>query len=1211
MNFCKDFIRHIEGQNISRTVKEVKNIAGKITDELAPGTSKDISKGVSAEDSMGRAAFSMMNKLPQFKLQEKFSKICEELNLSETYKTDRIREICSTNNELNQELILTSEEFIKLAKAKPESQQWCWETYFPDLIQNLKNTDGTINKDIYESTKTLLKDHQISTRGIPDIIQGCTEWIKNEKGEFTKHFNKNMMDKYRDFMDINGKTMHEQDDVFTLYLGKTLNGCRLEGKWLPEGQEQIIDNVAWNFAKKMYQQGQDIIHMNSFLEQFHNQIQENGHNVVSGFKFIPTENNKRWATKMIEDLKKSCGNELSEKCKIDGKDNLHNLLVADTLKQETGMYNGDIVHIIERFKNEEGIVPSNFVSYICREGKNANSLTASNLKACLRTNGAIDGHVWRQVVNKEINANELEYCRVDGELNYDNIDVLKELCTKIKENDKYEYYHIKGVFEQLKNKNGVVDKTLLAPLDELIQYTHLAPQELKDCLNLKGEVDEILFDLKKDIIKHQGYYSAEIPDICKNADGTANIKGVDAVKTMINTGLGNNQIVVNTFKSEQGYNYQGLKDFAKEYASTDKRYRGKILNMSISGEYRSNKEVRTINLNKFKSLKEAMTNPEIAPLMENYDNAMIIQTKFEPYKISSKKPLNEIYGFEHLKLSDVEILEKNGYPARFYKELGREEKFFVDVTSSSLRKFEQEFIKGTTLEQQLANTKIEGDISLGYSTEQLFSDINKTLEKVSDDEKATLIRAFRLEFGQQGIEGFPQRFEVGTTPPKDMEEAFISINDAINKFYSTGLKSDNPELAKLSDEIITGFPEFKMLIGKVDKNGERIDIKTLQQLKKLTLSPEYNALPTEDKAVAKMTILLNNLENINSRPSILGKGYVSDNDGLAVHISAQWKKQSEYASSILDRYNLSEQAKYRTTQLINDIGWSKELESGVLTHFDIAVNQRYKGDEKVSPLIEKTINGEFEYDKSAIEKEVQNIRKNQQLFMPTTIAELEPYIQTTKMNGKELKYIDLDRPELQNKAFLSHFLGYDHNDHTLKLLKNRAYRSTFSASVIKGGEHSSCFAGRNTGIVLETDNVNVALTYHTNIDTGFGKQYTHLKKALKSGGAQEIKSTIKETLKLSEEEYAQLMEQTVHSNRETLTDVTINGRRISKEEIKKAHDKGIERILSYQDQNETTVLNPRPVAIIGIGDSIDAYEVSKAVTMAQANDMVMLFKRNH
>lgn len=1220
MNFNKDLIHNLEGQNISKTIKETKNVVGRIVDEFAPGTSKDISQGVAAEESLGRAAFSMANKTPQFKLQERFIKICDELSFNDSNRfggsyAERLKESCTTNSELNEELLFATEEFVKLSKAKPKEQQFCWETYFPYIINELKTPDGKINKEVYDSMKTLFEDPQISTRGIENIIKGCTEFLYNEKGEFVESFNKQAFDKYRSFMDINGKTMFEQDDVFTLYLGRTLDGCTHKSSWLRKGQEHIVDDVAFNFAKRLYQNSQDILHMDNYLRSYASYVKEGEREVSKGFEFVPKEHSS-CAKKIIEDLKESIHNEeLIECCKVDGQDSLHNLLVADTLKQETGMYYWNVKYLINALRDEKGLVPTDKVSYICKKGDKA-SICDADIQKCLRPNGTVDGYIWRKVSDGKINAESVnEYCRVNGDINYDNVEVLEQIQKRIKENNKYSSYHIRDTFKQLKNKDGVVDKNLLAPLDELIELTHLAPQELKDCLNVKGEVDRTLFELKKQVIKKNGTFATKIPEICKNSDGTANSQGIEAFRVMMDCGLRNDQKVINTFTSEKGCDLESLKEFAKEFASTDSRYNNKILEMSVIGKYQSEKEVRSIDLDKFRALKEVMSNPDVAPLMEDYTNAAIVNSKFKPYKITDLKSMynnSNLYNFAHLKPRDVEILEKNGYPAKFYKELGADKKYFIDVSGDNLTKFEQDFINGVALKKRLSSLDIQGDLSLGYSTEQLSTDIKKVLEPLSEEDKLTLTRVFRLEFGQKGIvEGFPQRFESKINAPNGMQESFDSINKAINKFYSTGVKSDNPELGKLTDEIISGFPEFKMLIGKTTKSGERVDLKTLEQLKKLTSSPEYKSLTEEDKTVANMTVLLNSLEHVNSKPSVVKKQYMSDNDGLAVYIDANWKKQAEYASSILDRYNLSEQAKYRTTQLINDIGWSKELSEGALTPFDIAVNQRYKGDDIVSPLVEKVITGDCKFDKSAVEKEVKNIRKNQQIFLSPTMAELEPYIQTTKIDGQELRYVDLDRPELQDNAFLTHFLGYDGFDHTLNILRNRAYRTAFSASVVKGGEHSSCFAGRNVGIVFQPDNVNIAYVYHTNIDSGFGKQYKHLKEALQTNGSKDIKSAMCEELRLSDDEYAKLMQQTVHSTSETLPDAIINGRRITKEEIKKAHDKGVENILSSKTQNETTVLNPRPFAIMGIGDSINSYEVSKAVNMAQANDMLLLFKRRY
>ena len=83
MNFNKDLIHNLEGKNISRTISGVKSTVEKVADELAAGTSKDISKGVAAEESMGRASFSMLNKVSQHELSQKVDTLIKNLGFLE------------------------------------------------------------------------------------------------------------------------------------------------------------------------------------------------------------------------------------------------------------------------------------------------------------------------------------------------------------------------------------------------------------------------------------------------------------------------------------------------------------------------------------------------------------------------------------------------------------------------------------------------------------------------------------------------------------------------------------------------------------------------------------------------------------------------------------------------------------------------------------------------------------------------------------------------------------------------------------------------------------------------------------------------------------------------------------------------------------------------------------------------------------------------
>ena len=199
---------------------------------------------------------------------------------------------------------------------------------------------------------------------------------------------------------------------------------------------------------------------------------------------------------------------------------------------------------------------------------------------------------------------------------------------------------------------------------------------------------------------------------------------------------------------------------------------------------------------------------------------------------------------------------------------------------------------------------------------------------------------------------------------------------------------------------------------------------------------------------------------------------------------------------------------------------------------------------------------------------------------------------------------------MKNKPILAHFLGYDSKFHTYNMLKNKAYRSSFSASIVNANEKSSCFAGRNEGIVFDFDNVNVANVHYINIESGFGKQYEHLKESMKSRYHKDIKETVMKELNLSEDEYGELMDKIIHSDgTKDITDCVINGKKLSRTDIILAHELGVSKIANSRNQNETTVMNARPVASIAIGESLDDCSVYNAVAMALYNDIPLLFKK--
>lgn len=1211
MNFNKDLINHINGKTVEKFVNGAKELSGKVSDELAAGTSKDISTGLAAEDAVGRASFSMLKKSSQFEISQKYNKVCERLGFradGDGFDAKYLKEACSRNGMLDEEFVSLAEEYTRLGELKPEKQKFCWDSSIKYLVEQSKNAEGNIDPEKVSAIKTLLKDDKISVRGIEDIIKGCTEW-HIENGEYVNSFNKQAFEKYKGFMDINGKTMFEQDDVFTLYAGRTYKAVTRQESYLRKGEEHVFDNVAFNFAKKLYEQGEDIIHMEYFLKHFQTYAKEGDREVCTGFRFIPDPKNDGWAKHMIEKLKESIRDkELIEECKVNGEDSLHNLLVVDTLINDGKMWRMMAKYPLRDLKDADGYARTDWLSYALKKGGELQTSFPYDIKKCLNKNGSVNGQAFREVLNGNIYSDAIELTRVNGEINFENLAVWKKIMAK-QGDAKYESYQVKEVFEDLRNKDGIVDESMIDLVDEFKKYTHLAPKLVADCMTKERILDKNLLQFKRELCQRGlAQYANELTKFAKNPDGTVNEEGVTAIRTLLDSGFQSDWYInhlIPSFTKEGKIDMEALKGFADDYAKTDPKIKDSLMWSLVN--YGEN----TFSVPNYKALKEAMSNPEIAPLMRDSVNAKIVKAKFEPIKLKENTKATDdwtMYNFAHLKDKDIAVLEKNGYSAKFYKELGIGKKYFVETSKEAVAKFEESFLKTSKLEEKIKKASVDAPVSLTYTKEQLTSDIQKELAKLPEDSRKTLEHAFKLQFGEKGLEGFPQRMPLETIPPAGMEDGFRAINEKINKFYSSEFKSDSSELAEIYNEISSAIPEFRMIVGNT-QNGERVDATVLKQLKTLVQSPEYQYLPLEEKTVAKMTVLMNSMGHVDSKAGTVTRKFHTDNDGIMLTINANWTKKGEYANSILDRFGLPEKDKYRIVQLVEDIGWAKKLEAGELKPFDVAVNQRYRGDEVISPLVERVVTGECKFDRDAVIKEAKALHKSQQLFFPAKLEEFEPYIETTVINGQELKYVDLSRPELKDKAVLGHFLGYDNFDHTLNIMRNKAYRSAFSASAIKGGEQSSQFAGRSSGIAFDCDNVNIAYTSHNNIDSGFGKTYEHLKEAMSGGGSKDIKAQMRESLNLSDEEYGLLMEQIVHSGGENeITDCVINGRTIKKDDIIRSYKEGMESILNYRGQNETTVLNPRPMAIVGLGESINDYSMSHAVNMAQANDMVLLFK---
>ena len=168
-----------------------------------------------------------------------------------------------------------------------------------------------------------------------------------------------------------------------------------------------------------------------------------------------------------------------------------------------------------------------------------------------------------------------------------------------------------------------------------------------------------------------------------------------------------------------------------------------------------------------------------------------------------------------------------------------------------------------------------------------------------------------------------------------------------------------------------------------------------------------------------------------------------DNDGLGFNVTHKRYKSSEYAASILERFNLTESEKYALGDLVAHSGWSKEYNGGLVdrkiavdetedTKFDpsldtkrnaqkVAVNTRF-GTLKLSKLIEDVINPDNNVDIKEIEQMQKQVYQNMQVVNSVTAKDLEPYWETQIIDGVECQVIDLRKNE-RKKIFRRVQLG--------------------------------------------------------------------------------------------------------------------------------------------------------------------------------------------
>ncbi len=526
-----------------------------------------------------------------------------------------------------------------------------------------------------------------------------------------------------------------------------------------------------------------------------------------------------------------------------------------------------------------------------------------------------------------------------------------------------------------------------------------------------------------------------------------------------------------------------------------------------------------------------------------------------------------------------------------------------EVSQQAQNQFEKTI---ETLDNTLSNGDVSRGIELEYSRDQFEKDIIDAVKDLPPARANDVLNSFGLTLNDGKIEGIITKPQMDA--PQNLANIEQKVKQCIEKFQNNKVLNSDPSLNALYNSLTMDFPEFAMLVGKIGSDGQRVDVTVLKEMQSLVNNSQYKTLSADEQKMAKLALMLRAFNDVDSTPNVVEKSFTIDNDGIAIDIMHRRYKNGDFASAILERFNLTEAQKYALSDLVAYSGWSKEFNGGVVDidiarKYDpenvkscgahsypdlnpennankVAVNTRF-GTLKLSKLIEDVINPNNNVDTKPIEDAQKKVYQNMQVVNSVTAKDLEPYWETQIIDGVECQVIDLRKTKLPDDFYLMGHFTLHGVDNLYELLSNKNDKVFFSNSLLKANA-AMTFSGRTEGIISEFDNRNVAETCNYNIDSGFGKSYNDFVEIMYGKGERDIKNIVKENLGLTNEEYGLLMEQIVDKRLNELDDYyNINGRYLSKQEIVDAHNTAYENMLkSSGEQNEITILNQKPIAYV-------------------------------
>ena len=524
---------------------------------------------------------------------------------------------------------------------------------------------------------------------------------------------------------------------------------------------------------------------------------------------------------------------------------------------------------------------------------------------------------------------------------------------------------------------------------------------------------------------------------------------------------------------------------------------------------------------------------------------------------------------------DLEMLRRTNYDidgaiTKIVKALNIEKKF-IETDPQKQKDFVNNFIgnNNKSSENLIKNTdfttsEFSEGIPLKYPRTEFFSDMEKILDTLYAAEKQNVMKYFDIyksENGYEGIPVIPKDSNIALSNPEKI--AAEKISSLIDKFTTKNesLVKD-PELKKMLDAIVQGFPEFTSIIGKKqhDTHSYTVDIHTLKVLQYAMNDPAYQKLSDKDKTILKLTALVH---DFGKKEGVVDEGHA--------------ELSSEYVNGILAKFDLPDSVKYRIVELVNNHHWFAAYNKGEMSSDMMATLCRNPEDFEISKILAKAdllgVSDSFylsitntsdreEFDAfladkfSYIDKQLLELRSKANIILDNKILNNGKKfpIQKVNLDGQEveLKVLNLTDKNIDNLAqygfapgttkdnlrltvHMTPDFSFDDNItsasamNTFNILSATPTHHSVQSTSLISYNNNRTYAYRKFGFILDVDQANISTANYGNVGSGRNKTLQAFAERLFSNErdrswvkTQFVNALKRKNIEINEQDYATL-----------------------------------------------------------------------------------------